>query len=241
MLVLPWLPGYGFSCEPQRTGWGPDRIARVWAEMKGPLGYRYYASQGSHSGSVVSDVMARQTHHGLLGNHVSTPSRVPPEVAKAPNYGDSAPSGLSNPETAAFAQLAAFYRKCSGYFVMIVPRPQTLWYGLACSPAGQAAWSYDKFATWTQSGAEPERAAPPDDMLDEISLCWFADTANSSGQPHCRNDTKDLNVAGVSILVAITVLPSEIYRAAQRLAERSCDKRIYRHGAEQGRHFAPWE
>ena len=151
-VVLPSMPGYGFSGKPRTTGWGPDRIARAWAELMSRLGYRRYVSQGGDWGSVVSDVMARQAPAGLLGIHVNMPATVPPDVTRALNDGTPAPSGLSEVEQAAFESLNTFYKKNCGYAAMMVTRPQTVGYGLSDSPVGLAAWMYDKFALWTFSG-----------------------------------------------------------------------------------------
>jgi pimeloyl-ACP methyl ester carboxylesterase len=145
-LVLPSMPGYGFSGKPQGTGWGPDRIARAWAVLMERLGYKRYVSQGGDWGSVISDVMARQAPAGLLGIHVNMPATVPVDVAKALNNGDPAPAGLSDKEKAAFEALDTFYKKNTGYSAMMVTRPQTVGYGLSDSPVGLAAWMYDKFA-----------------------------------------------------------------------------------------------
>ncbi len=139
-LVLPSMPGYGFSGKPQGTGWNPDHIARAWEELMRRLGYKRYVAQGGDWGSVVADVMARQAPAGLLGIHVNMPATVPADVAKALNNGDPAPAGLSDPEKAAFASMDAMYKKGGGYAAMMVTRPQTIGYSLADSPAGLAAW-----------------------------------------------------------------------------------------------------
>jgi pimeloyl-ACP methyl ester carboxylesterase len=240
-LVLPSLPGYGFSGKPRSTGWGPDRIARAWTELTGRLGYKRYVSQGGDWGSVVSDVMARQAPVGLLGIHVNMPATVPADVAKALNDGDSAPSGLSDAEKAAFAQLDDLYKKGSGYSGMMVTRPQTLGYGLADSPAGQAAWMYDKFAAWTQSGGEPERVLTQDEMLDDISLYWLTDSATSSAQLYWENNSNNFNAVDISIPAAVTVFPGEIYRAPRSWAERAYHKLMYFNEVDKGGHFAAWE
>ena len=158
-LVLPSMPGYGFSERPQGTGWGPERIARAWDVLMKRLGYTRYVSQGGDWGSVVADVMARQAPAGLLGIHVNMPATVPPEIAKALQAGEPPPAGLTPEETAAYEHMDALYTKGSGYALMMVTRPQTLGYSLADSPVGLAAWFYDKFADWTYSGGEPEQVA----------------------------------------------------------------------------------
>jgi hypothetical protein len=180
------------------------------------LGYERYVSQGGDHGSVVSDVMARQAPLGLLGIHVTMPATVPADVAKALNDSDPAPSGLSDAEQAAFAQLDAFYKKGCGYSAMMGTGPQTLGYGLADSPAGQAAWMYDKFAAWTDSGGDPQRVLLLDDMLDDISLYRFADSATSAAQLYWENNENNgnnFNAVDISLPAAITVFPGEIYRA----------------------------
>jgi pimeloyl-ACP methyl ester carboxylesterase len=240
-LVLPSLPGYGFSGKPNSPGWGPDRVARAWAKLMGRLGYEHYVSQGGDWGSVVSDAMARQAPPGLLGIHVNMPATVPPEIAKALKDGDPPPPGLSDAEKAAFEQMNALYTKGSGYAGMMVTRPQTVGYGLADSPAGQAAWMYDKFADWTQSGGEPERVLTRDEMLDAITLYWLTDSATSSAQLYWENNANNFNAVDISLPTAITVFPGEIYRAPRSWAERSYRKLIYWNEAAKGGHFAAWE
>jgi pimeloyl-ACP methyl ester carboxylesterase len=148
-VIIPSMPGYGFSGKPQGTGWGPDRIGLAWDVLMKRLGYKRYVSQGGDWGSVVADAMARQAPAGLLGIHVNMPATVPADVAKAMNAGDPAPSGLSAKEKAAYDSLSTFFRKNAGYGAMMVTRPQTVGYALTDSPAGLAAWMYDKFAQWT--------------------------------------------------------------------------------------------
>jgi len=240
-LVLPSMPGYGFSARPRGTGWGPDRIARAWAVLMARLGYQRYVSQGGDWGSVVSDVMARQAPPGLLGIHVNMPATVPAEVAKALNDGAPAPAGLSTAETAAFAQLDRFYRNNTGYSAMMVTRPQTVGYGLSDSPAGLAAWMYDKFAQWTFSGGEPERVLTKDEMLDDITLYWLTNTAISSARLYWENHANNFNAVDIAIPAAVTVFPGEIYRAPRSWAERAYRKLIYWHEVHTGGHFAAWE
>src|SRR5581483_11972085 len=134
-VVIPSMPGYGFSGRPTATGWAPDHIARAWAELMHRLGYQHYVAQGGDWGAVIADAMGRQAPPGLEGIHVNMPATVPPEVARALNAGDPAPAGLSGPEETAYQQLDAFYKRGSGYGSMMVTRPQTLGYGLTDSPA----------------------------------------------------------------------------------------------------------
>jgi pimeloyl-ACP methyl ester carboxylesterase len=240
-LVLPSMPGYGFSERPRGVGWGPDRIARAWAVLMRRLGYSRYVSQGGDWGSVVSDAMARQAPPGLLGIHVNMPATVPPDVARALNNGDPAPAGLSKAEIAAFDQLDNFYLKNTGYSAMMVTRPQTVGYGLSDSPAGLAAWMYDKFTQWTYSGGQPERVLTRDEMLDDITLYWLTNTAVSSARLYWENDANNFNAVDISIPAAVTVFPGEIYRAPRSWAERSYRNLIYWNEVDKGGHFAAWE
>jgi pimeloyl-ACP methyl ester carboxylesterase len=245
-LVLPSMPGYGFSGKPEGTGWGPERMARAWAELMGRLGYKRYVSQGGDWGSVVSDAMARQAPPGLLGIHVNMPATVPAEIAKALKCGDPPPAGLSEKELDAYKSLANLYEKGSGYAIMMVTRPQTVGYSLEDSPAGLAAWIYDKFADWTYSGGEPERALTRDEMLDDISLYWFTNTATSSARLYWENNNNNFNAdsqktAEIKLPVAVTVFPGEIYRAPKSWAQRAYRNLIYFNEVDKGGHFAAWE
>ncbi|MFF3516963.1 epoxide hydrolase family protein [Streptomyces sp. NPDC002573] len=240
-LVIPSIPGYGFSQRPTSTGWGPDRIARAWDTLMGRLGYEHYVSQGGDWGAVISDRLAMQRPAGLLGIHVNFPATVPPDIAEKLACGDPAPAGLSPDERAAYEKLAAFYKTGSGYSAMMVTRPQTVGYGLTDSPAGLAAWMYDKFAAWTDSGGEPERVLTVDEMLDDITLYWVTNTAVSSARLYWENNANNFNAVSVSVPAAITVFPGEIYQAPRSWAERSYHKLIYFNKAQRGGHFAAWE
>ncbi|TXR48171.1 epoxide hydrolase family protein [Phyllobacterium endophyticum] len=240
-LVLPSMPGYGFSGIPRETGWGPDRIARAWDELMRRLGYDRYVSQGGDWGSVISDVMARQAPKGLLGIHVNMPATVPPDIAKALADGEPAPAGLSAEEKAAYEQMDNLYKKGSGYALMMVTRPQTLGYALNDSPVGLAAWFYDKFADWTDSGGDPERVLTKDEMLDDISLYWFSGTATSGARLYWENNANNFNAVDISIPAAVTVFPGEIYQAPKSWAERAYHNLIYFNKVDKGGHFAAWE
>jgi prevent-host-death family protein len=169
------------------------------------------------------------------------PATVPPEIAKALNDGDPAPDGLADDEKAAFDQMAALYTQGSGYAEIMVTRPQTVGYGLADSPAGLAAWFYDKFADWTYSDGEPERSLTKDEMLDDISLYWFTNTATSSARLYWENHANNFNAVSISIPSGITVFPGEIYRAPRTWAERSYHDLVYFNEVDKGGHFAGWE
>jgi pimeloyl-ACP methyl ester carboxylesterase len=240
-VVLPSMPGYGFSAKPKSPGWGPARIARAWHELMRRLGYDRYVSQGGDWGAVISDVMARQAPKGLLGIHVNMPATVPPEIAKALANGEPAPAGLSADEKHAYEQMDALYKKGSGYALMMVTRPQTLGYALNDSPVGLAAWFYDKFADWTYSGGDPERVLTKDEMLDDISFYWFTGTATSGARLYWENNANNFNAVDISIPAAITVFPGEIYQAPRSWAERAYHKLIYYNRVDNGGHFAAWE
>jgi pimeloyl-ACP methyl ester carboxylesterase len=240
-LVLPSMPGYGFSARPTTTGWNPDRIARAWNALKSRLGYQRYVSQGGDWGSVVADVMARQAPPGLLGIHVNMPASVPPEIAKALQNGEPAPAGLSDEEQRAYAQMNALYTRGGGYAGIMVTRPQTIGYSLADSPAGLAAWFYDKFADWTYTNGEPERVLTRDDMLDDITLYWLTNTGASSARLYWENNANNFNAVSIAIPAAVTVFPGEIYCAPRAWVERSYHNLIYYHKVDNGGHFAAWE
>ncbi|MFD0502917.1 hypothetical protein ACFQ0G_08455 [Streptomyces chiangmaiensis] len=191
------------------------------------LGYKHYVSQGGDWGAVVSDKMAVQKPPGLLGIHVNFPATVPADIAKKLECGDPAPAGLSADEKAAYDQLAAFYKTGSGYSAMMVTRPQTVGYGLTDSPAGLAAWIYDKFAAWTDSGGDPERVLTKDEMLDDITLYWVTNTAVSSARLYWENNANNFNAVSVSIPAAVSVFPGEIYQAPRSWTERSYPNLIY--------------
>jgi pimeloyl-ACP methyl ester carboxylesterase len=169
------------------------------------------------------------------------PATVPGDVAKALNNGDPAPAGLSDVEKAAFESLDTFYKKNTGYAAMMVTRPQTVGYGLSDSPAGLAAWMYDKFAQWTYSGGEPERSLTKDEMLDDITLYWLTNSAISSAQLYWENNANNFNAVDISIPAAVTVFPGEIYRAPRSWTEHSYHKLIYFNEVDKGGHFAAWE
>jgi pimeloyl-ACP methyl ester carboxylesterase len=205
------------------------------------LGYEHYVSQGGDWGSVVSDVMARQAPPRLLGNHVNMPATAPPDIAKALKCSEPAPAGLSAEEETAYQQLDALHKKGSGYAKMMVTRPQTLGFSLADSPAGLAAWFYDKFAAWRYTGGDPEKELTRDEMLDDITLYWLTNTGTSSARLYWENNANNFNAVDVNIPAAVTVFPGEIYRAPRSWAERSNYKLIYFNQVKKGGHFAAWE
>lgn len=245
-VVIPSMPGYGFSGKPIGAGWGPDRIARAWDILMKRLGYKHYVSQGGDWGSVIADAMARQAPAGLLGIHVNMPATVPADVAKALSSGAPAPAGLSPGEKSAYKSLNFLYTRGAGYAGMMVSRPQTLGYGLEDSPSGLAAFFYDKFNDWTYSGGDADKVLTKDEMLDDITLYWVTNTATSSARLYWENNNNNFNAleqktAEISIPVAVTVFPGEIYQAPRSWTERAYKHLIYFHEVDKGGHFAAWE
>jgi pimeloyl-ACP methyl ester carboxylesterase len=245
-LVVPSMPGYGFSDRPQGTGWGPDRMGRAWDVLMKRLGYTRYVSQGGDWGSVVADVMGRQAPVGLLGIHVNMPAAVPGNLVNAINNGEPPPAGLSAEEKAAFESLSTFFTKNAAYGAMMLTRPQTVGYGLSDSPIGLAAWMYDKFAQWTYSGGEPERSLTKDEMLDDITLYWLTNSAISSARLYWENNNNNFSAeaqktAEIKVPVAVTVFPGEIYRAPKSWTQRAYPTLIYFNEVDKGGHFAAWE
>jgi pimeloyl-ACP methyl ester carboxylesterase len=247
-LVLPSMPGYGFSGKPTDTGWGPDRIARTWAELMKRLGYTRYVAQGGDWGSPVSSAMARQAPTGLLGIHINLPAIVPPEVAAALAAGAGPPAGLSEKERATFDELSASAKMGNrSYAVMMGTRPQTIGYAVADSPAGLAAWmlGHPGFTKWTYSGSDPEKS--PDEVLDDISLYWLTNTAASAARIYWEYGGRSPvlsaleKTAEISLPVAITVFPGEVYRAPETWARRAYRNLSYFNEVDRGGHFAAWE
>ncbi len=245
-VVIPSMPGYGFSARPTTPGWGPDRIARAWTGLMERLGYDRYVAQGGDWGSVIADAQARQAPPGLLGIHLNMPATVPPEIASALRSGDPTPAGLTAEEKAAYESMNELYSRGAGYASIMVTRPQTVGYSFADSPVGLAAWFYDKFADWTYSGGDPERSLTKDAMLDDITLYWLTNTGTSGARLYWENNnnnfnTEDQKTGEISLPVAITVFPGEIYRAPRSWAERAYRNLIYYNQVAEGGHFAAWE
>jgi len=248
-VVVPSLPGYGFSGRPTGTGWDPDRIARAWGELMQRLGYSRYVAQGGDWGSPISSAMARQKAPGLAGIHINLPATIPPEVAMALGSG-VAPTSLSDQERAVFDGLVAGGKKGnSAYFAMLTARPQTAGYGATDSPAGLAAWIlvHPGFAQWT-FGADPAQSPTKDDVLDNISLYWLTNTAASAGRLYWENGARgSVLVAAaqkteeIALPVAITVFPDDVYRAPETWARRAYRNLTYFHKVDKGGHFAAWE
>jgi pimeloyl-ACP methyl ester carboxylesterase len=240
-LVIPSMPGYGFSGKPEGTGWDPDHIARAWAELMTRLGYTRYVAQGGDWGAPITSAMARQAPAGLLGIHVNLPATIPPDVGMVLSAGEPAPAGLSEKERAAFDALVTFNTKNRAYSVMMGTRPQTIGYALTDSPAGLAAWMYD------YNVGEPERLLTRDEFLDDVTLYWLTNSATSSARLYWENDNTSILSAvaqktdEISLPVAITVFPGDIYRAPETWARRAYRNLIYFNEVDRGGHFAAWE
>ena len=248
-VVIPSLPGYGFSGKPTGTGWDPDHIARAWAELMKRLGYTRYVAQGGDWGSPISSAMARQNAEGLVGIHINLPATVPPEVA-AVLGGVAVPPGLSEKERAVLEALRVNAKKGNAaYFTMMTARPQTVGYGATDSPAGLAAWIlvHPGFAQWTY-GVDPKKFPTKDDVLDNVTLYWLTNTAASAARLYWENGARGSVIVAaaqktdeISLPVAITVFPDDVYRAPETWARRAYRNLIYFREVDKGGHFAAWE
>jgi pimeloyl-ACP methyl ester carboxylesterase len=244
-LVLPTLPGYGYSGKPTSTGWNPARTANAFNQLMNRLGYRRYVSQGGDWGAIISEVLALQSPEGLLAIHVNMPGTVPAEILRHLRNFDPAPAELSEHEKIAYDRLLHFYRDGFGYAAMMNQSPQTIGYALADSPVAMAAYYYDKFAEWSDSGGEPEQVFRYDEMLDAISLYWLTNSGASSSRLYWEGvqagggpfDAVDIP----EVPVGVTVFPAEIYRPPRIWGERAFGNLIYWHEADKGGHFAAWE
>jgi pimeloyl-ACP methyl ester carboxylesterase len=251
-VVIPSLPGYGFSGKPTGTGWDPEHVARAWIELMNRLGYTRYVAQGGDIGAPVSSAMARMAPAGLLGIHTNLPATIPADVAKVLAARGPAPEGLSEQERAAFDSLDRFNKVKSAYVAMMGTRPQTIGYSLHDSPAGLAAWMIDhdeiSYEAIAQAFAgHPVGGLTRDAILDNITLYWLTDTPTSAARLYWENKGRSPLVAAVqktsdiSLPVAISVFPGEIYRAPESWARRAYPNLIYFHEADKGGHFAAWE
>ena len=248
-VVIPSMPGYGFSEKPARTGWGPERMARAWAELMRRLGYSRYVAQGGDWGAFVVDQMGLQEPEGLLAIHTNMPATVPADVDKASLAGEPPPSGLSSAERRAYEQLIRTYAQVE-YARMMAARPQTL-YGIADSPVGLAAWLLDHNDADGQPAAAVVAALDRttsetgeltrDEVLDNITLYWLTNTGVSASRLYWEYKGGFFNAKGVSIRVAVSVFPGEQYQAPRSWAEEAYPNLIYFHEVDRGGHFAAWE
>jgi pimeloyl-ACP methyl ester carboxylesterase len=249
-VVIPSLPGYGFSSRPTETGWDVERIGRAWDVLMKRLGYSSYVAQGGDWGAGVVEAMARQAPKGLLGIHTNLPAVFPPEAADAISAGAPAPAGLTAKELTEFNAMQSFIKGGGwGYLTMMSARPQAVGYGLTDSPAGLAGWMlvHGGFGKWTY-GADAGQRPTPDEVLDNFSLHWLTNTVSSGARLYWENRNQNLISAAaqktgtIKIPVAITTFPDDdLFRAPETWARRAFPTLIYFHDAEAGGHFPAWE
>jgi pimeloyl-ACP methyl ester carboxylesterase len=248
-VVIPSLPGFGFSGKPTDAGWDPDRIARAWAELMKRLGYTRYVAQGGDWGAGIVNAMARQAPAGLLGIHNNLPGTVPGDVGAILASGGAPPATLTDKERAVFDALAAYNKKGNqAYLVAMSARPQAVGYGLTDSPAGLAAWLllHPGFALWNY-GEDAAQTPSRDEVLDNITLYWLTNTAASAARIYWENMGRSLISAvaqktnQISLPVAITVFPEDVYRAPETWARRAYPNLMYFREVDKGGHFASWE
>jgi pimeloyl-ACP methyl ester carboxylesterase len=248
-VVIPSMPGYGFSGKPTSTGWGPERMGQAWAELMTRLGYTRYVAQGGDWGAFVVDQMGMQAPAGLLAIHTNMPATVPGDVDKALLAGAPAPSDLSTDEQRAYEQLVRTFKQVD-YARLMGSRPQTL-YGIADSPVGLAAWLLDHNDADGQPAAAVASALKRttsatgeltrDEILDNITLYWLTNTGVSASRLYWEYKGGFFNAKGVSIPVAVSVFPGEQYEAPRSWTERAYPKLIYYNKVDKGGHFAAWE
>lgn len=242
-LVIPSLPGYGFSGKPTQTGWGPARIARAWAALMKRLGYSRFVAQGGDWGAIITDLMAVQAPAGLIGIHTNMPGAVPLHIQQAIQTGTPLPSGLSDEEHRAVQQLE-FTFKHNGYLNMMGRRPQTLT-GLVDSPVGLASFMLDHDARSLELISRAFAGHPGgltrDDVLDNITLFWLTDTAVSAARLYWENKFPPFTVKGVSLPAAVSVFPDELYQAPLSWVKQAYPHLIHYRQLDKGGHFAAWE
>lgn len=243
-LVIPSLPGHGFSGKPTELGWDPIRIAKAWAVLMQRLGYTRYVAQGGDWGNAVTEQLALLQPQGLIGIHTNMPASVPDDIAKALAAGGAAPAGLSADERRAYDQLDSFYKNGLGYAVEMQKRPQTL-YALADSPIGLASWMFDhdvrsmELITRVFDGAE--EGLSKEDLIDNVALYWLTGTAVSSARLYWESKLPFFAPKGVKLPAAISAFPDEIYQAPKSWVEKAYPRLIHYNRLPKGGHFAAWE
>lgn len=243
-LVIPSMPGYGFSGKPTKAGWDPQHIARAWPELMRRLGYSEYVAQGGDWGALITQLMGKQAPEGLLGIHTNMPGAVPVEINRAALAGAPAPAGLGPDEQHAYEQLVFFYGKGLAYAQEMGNRPQTL-YGIADSPIGLAAWILDhdaeSYAMIARAFDGQAEGVTRDDVLDNITLYWLTNTGVSSARLYWENKLPFFEPMGITLPVAVSVYPTELYACPQSWAEEAYPKLIHYNKLPKGGHFAAWE
>jgi pimeloyl-ACP methyl ester carboxylesterase len=242
-VVIPSIPGYGFSGKPTTTGWDPTRIASAWVVLMKRLGYTKFVAQGGDWGAIVTEQMGVLAPPELLGIHTNMPSAVPTEIAKALQSG-SPPPGLSADESYAFERLAFFFTHGLSYAQQMANHPQTL-YAIADSPVGLAAWFLDHdlrgYKLIARAFDGQSEGLTRDDVLDNITLAWLTNTAISSARLYRENKLPFFAPMGVAIPIAVSAFPDELYQAPRSWVERAYPKLIHYNKVEKGGHFAAWE
>jgi pimeloyl-ACP methyl ester carboxylesterase len=243
-VVIPSLPGYGFSGKPTTTGWDPQHIARAWIVLMKRLGYTKFVAQGGDWGNSVTEQMALLGAPELIGIHTNMPATVPPDIDKAAFAGAPAPSGLSSDEKHAYDQLAFFYKQGLGYANEMANRPQSI-YGIGDSPVGMAAWMIDHDADSYALIARVFDGKPEgltrDDILDNATLYWLTNTTVSSARLYWESKLAFFAPKGIAIPVAVTAFPNELYQAPRSWTEKAYPKLIHYNRVDKGGHFAAWE
>jgi pimeloyl-ACP methyl ester carboxylesterase len=243
-LVIPSLPGHGFSGKPKETGWDPIRIARAWAVLMQRLGYTEYVAQGGDWGNAVTEQLALLKPPGLLGIHTNMPATVPPDVSKALATGGPKPEGLSADEDKAYEILKHFFATGVAYAQEMGNRPQTL-YGIADSPVGLASWMLDhderSYELIERAFVGQPGGLTRDDILDNVTHYWLTNTAISSARLYWESHLPFFDVKGVDLPVGVTVFPDELYPAPRSWAEKAYPKLVYYNRVDKGGHFAAWE
>jgi pimeloyl-ACP methyl ester carboxylesterase len=243
-LVIPSMPGYGFSGKPVATGWGPEHIARAYTELMTRLGYDRYVAQGGDWGGQIVDLMGVQAPPGLVGIHTNFPGAVRAEVSAAVQSGGPAPSGLDDEGTRLYEKLKDFFATDVGYALELGTHPQAL-YGIADSPVGLAAWMLDHDATSLALIARvfegQAEGLTRDDILDNITHYWLTNTGVSSGRLYWENKLGFFDPKGVSIPVAVSVFPDDLYQVPRSWAEEAYPNLIHYNELDKGGHFAAWE
>jgi pimeloyl-ACP methyl ester carboxylesterase len=251
-VVIPSMPGYGFSGKPTTNGWDPARIARAWVTLMKRLGYDEFVAQGTDWGAIIVDVMATQAPPGLLGIHTNMAGVLPSDVWTAVAAGGAKPADMSDEETRTYEKLKTFFAKGVAYGLEMGTRPQTM-YGLADSPVFLAAWMFDHgdgdaqpTKSWMEAiekptGELPDTELTRDDVLDNITLYWLTNTGVSSGRLYWESKLTFFGAKDVAIPVAVSVFPGEFYQAPRSWAERAYPKLIHYNKLDRGGHFAAWE